>query len=193
MQTDKTLVEKLIEAAQAIGSIAKDGNNSFQKYKYAKAEDILHAVKLELLSRGILTYVSHIEPLPPSDEGMERALFTLTFTDGRNSLDAKALGGAKDHGDKAMSKANTFGLKYGLRHMLLIDWGDNADPEADEKIDISGNTKKDLLTMVQNSETMEELKAAGNVLKETRNTMTAGDAKKVLVAFGKRKEELDGK
>jgi len=142
-QTTKSLVRKLAEIVQEMDSVEKRGENKFQNYKYVKAADVAWAVRKALSERNIylVSDMVHIRNYEiPAKEGVMQAVdvtMEFSFFDGDDPkttpLVFHAYGTGTDKGDKAVYKAMTGALKYGLRHAFLIP--DESDPEADESTD----------------------------------------------------------
>ena len=100
----------------------KSSYNSFGKYYFRKAEDILEAVKPFLLRESISVRVDEelIHNTPPVIQS------TATISDGENSITATAIVGV-DLNQKGMQTAQQFvaassyGKKYALGNLFLID------------------------------------------------------------------------
>jgi len=107
----------------------KSSYNSFGKYYFRKAEDILEAVKPFLLREGVTVKVDEdlIHESPPTIQS------TATISDGENSITATAIVGV-DLQQKGMQTAQQFGAassygkKYALGNLFLID--DTADADS---------------------------------------------------------------
>ena len=107
----------------------KSSYNSFGKYYFRKAEDILEAVKPFLLREGVSVRVDEelIHDTPPTIQS------TATISDGENSITATAIVGV-DLNQKGMQTAQQFGAassygkKYALGNLFLID--DTADADS---------------------------------------------------------------
>ena len=104
--------------------------NSFGKYYFRSAEDILEATKPYLLDLGVAVTVSekyiHTEQLPIIET-------TATIFDSENAIHATAIVGV-DMNQKGMQMpqkfgaASSYGKKYALGNLFLID--DTADSDA---------------------------------------------------------------
>lgn len=148
----KTFVEKLI-AVQTALKAPKGQYNSFGKYKYRSAEDILNAVKPLNAEQGLLLTLSD-EPLLIGDWHYIKA--TATITDGiikesftayaRESLTKKGMDDSQITGT-----ASSYARKYALNGLYLID--DTKDADTDEYKKQEKNVKK--ITKKQ----LEELRA----------------------------------
>jgi len=107
----------------------KSSYNSFGKYYFRKAEDILEAVKPFLLRESVSVRVDEqlIHDTPPVIQS------TATISDGENSIQATAIVGV-DLNQKGMQTAQQFGAassygkKYALGNLFLID--DTADADS---------------------------------------------------------------
>ena len=107
----------------------KSSYNSFGKYYFRKSEDILEAVKPFLLELGVTITISEtiveLQPVPMLET-------TANFTDGESIIQATAIVGV-DLNQKGMQTsqqfgaASTYGKKYALGNLLLIDDTEDAD------------------------------------------------------------------
>jgi len=138
-----TIHTKLANIQQKLKA-PKGQRNSFGKYNFRSAEDILEAIKPFLLELDVtvrineeLTEVLNV-PVIQS---------VATITDGDNEIHATAVVGI-DLEQKGMSMpqkygaASSYGKKYALGNLFLID--DTAD--ADASNDHSGKTAKEEIT-----------------------------------------------
>ena len=108
----------------------KSSYNSFGKYYFRKAEDILEATKHFLLKHGVTVILNEelimTEPVPTIKS-------TATISDGDNQIHATAIVGV-DLNQKGMQTAQQFGAassygkKYALGNLFLID--DTADADS---------------------------------------------------------------
>ena len=107
----------------------KSSYNSFGKYYFRKAEDILEGIKPFLLQHNI--YVTISEELIATDP-VPMIKSTATISDGKNAIDATAVVGV-DMQQKGMQTAQQFGAastyakKYALGNLFLIDDTEDAD------------------------------------------------------------------
>ena len=106
----------------------KSSYNSFGKYYFRKAEDILEAVKPFLIREGVSVRLDEelVHDTPPTLKS------TATVSDGENSITATAIVGV-DLNQKGMQTAqqfgaaSTYGKKYALGNLFLIDDTEDAD------------------------------------------------------------------
>jgi hypothetical protein len=127
-----TINEKLATIQTKFKS-KKSRFNSFGKYNFRSAEDILEATKPFLLELGVTVTIN--ERL---DEvvGLPIMTSTATITDGESLIEATAIVGV-DLNQKGMNTPQQFGSassyakKYALGNLFLID--DTADSDATNK------------------------------------------------------------
>ena len=136
------IAKKFVEVMKDCSHVAKNGTNSFHKYKYATAADVLEKVNAALTKHGIASVVAtnllgtkevttakgNIEQLSTVE-----VVVTLIDADSDETLTLKGLGSGQDAGDKSLAKAQTMGLKYAYLASLAIATSD--DPEADRHTD----------------------------------------------------------
>ena len=108
----------------------KSSYNSFGKYYFRKAEDILEAVKPFLIRENVSVRIEE-EVLPGYNVPIVQS--TAIISDGKNSIKAMAVVGV-DLMQKGMQTAQQFGAassygkKYALGNLFLID--DTADADS---------------------------------------------------------------
>ena len=118
----KDLTKKLA-AIQTDLKAKKSSYNSFGKYYFRKAEDILEGLKPFLLKHNV--YVTTTEEMIGFDPVPMMAA-TATISDGENAIHATAIVGV-DLQQKGMQTAQQFGAastyakKYALGNLFLID------------------------------------------------------------------------
>jgi len=130
--------------------------NSFGKYYFRSAEDILEATKPFLLKLGVtITLDEHLvtsEPMPVIES-------RATISDGENAISATALVGV-DLLQKGMQtpqqfgSASSYGKKYSLGNLFLIDDTQDSDAINDHKTTMSSD---------QLSKAKEFIKAGGKI------------------------------
>ena len=138
----------------------KSSYNSFGKYYFRKAEDILEAVKPFLLREDVSVRVDEelIHDTPPTIKS------TATISDGENSITATAIVGV-DLQQKGMQTAQQFGAassygkKYALGNLFLID--DTADADSTN----SGGKASQLVNKAKAKMTEDQLRKAREFVK----------------------------
>ena len=104
--------------------------NSFGKYNFRSAEDILEATKPFLKELGVSVTINE-ELISPSDKPVIKT--TALLSDGKGQITAQAIVGV-DLNQKGMQvpqqygSASSYGKKYALGNLFLID--DTADADA---------------------------------------------------------------
>jgi hypothetical protein len=165
----KTINDKLATIQTKFKS-KKSRFNSFGKYYFRSAEDILEATKPYLLELGVSVTVSekyiHTENLPIIET-------TATISDGENAIHATAIVGV-DMNQKGMQmpqkfgSASSYGKKYALGNLFLID--DTADSDASNThgVDWLPEAKKYL----KNGGTMDAIKKKYKVTADIEKLLT---------------------
>ena len=125
----KELNQKLAQIQTEL-KVKKSSYNSFGKYYFRKAEDILEAVKPFLLKHGVSVTIDEdilaTDPVPMLKS-------TAIISDGENQISTTAIVGV-DLNQKGMQAAQQFGAassygkKYALGNLFLID--DTQDSDA---------------------------------------------------------------
>ena len=124
----KELNQKLAQIQTEL-KVKKSSYNSFGKYYFRKAEDILEAVKPFLLKHGVSVTIDEdilaTDPVPMLKS-------TAVISDGENQISTTAIVGV-DLNQKGMQAAQQFGAassygkKYALGNLFLIDDTQDAD------------------------------------------------------------------
>jgi hypothetical protein len=147
----------------------KSSYNSFGKYYFRKSEDILEAIKPFLLKHNVSVTVNEklVSFNPPIMET------TATIFDGQDAIHATAIVGV-DLNQKGMQTAqqfgaaSTYGKKYALGNLFLID--DTEDADAGNKHGVVDKIKakkfppaKSIITADQMKSAKEYVLAGGDV------------------------------
>ena len=161
----------------------KSSYNSFGKYYFRKSEDILEAVKPFLLEHGV--YVTVSEEIVATDP-VPTMLSTATISDGKDAIHATALVGV-DLNQKGMQTAqqfgaaSTYGKKYALGNLFLID--DTEDADAGNNHGVVDKIKakaKPTITTAQLTKAKEYMLAGGDIKAiESKYKLTAADKKEL--------------
>ena len=147
----------------------KSSYNSFGKYYFRKSEDILEAIKPFLVKHGVTVTIN--EELMINDfTQVPMMKSTATFSDGENAIHATALVGV-DLNQKGMQTAqqfgaaSTYGKKYALGNLLLIDDTEDADSGAKPSgaIDKIKAAAKPAITADQMKKAEEYVSAGGEI------------------------------
>ena len=161
----KELTEKLANVQTNLKA-KKSSYNSFGKYYFRKAEDILEGVKPFLLQHNI--YVTVSEELIATDP-VPMIKTTATISDGENAIHATAVVGV-DLNQKGMQTsqqfgaASTYGKKYALGNLFLIDDTEDADATNQHgKAQQVAQKAKTTITNEQMKKAIEFVKGGGSV------------------------------
>ena len=166
----------------------KTSYNAFGKYYFRKAEDILEAVKPFLLEQGVSVTISEeiiaTDPVPTIQT-------TAKISDGENAIHATAIVGV-DLNQKGMQTAQQFGAassygkKYALGNLFLIDDTQDADGSNDhgkksKAIDKIKTAAKPTITMEQLKKAKDYVQAGGDVEAiKTKYKLTASQEKALI-------------
>ena len=148
----------------------KTSYNSFGKYYFRKAEDILEAVKPFLLEQGVTV---KIDEEIISGYNVPIIKSTATISDGINAIHAQAIVGV-DLTQKGMQTAQQFGAassygkKYALGNLFLIDDTQDSDATNDHgnKSNVISKIKekaRPVITKDQMKKAVEYVKAGGDI------------------------------
>ena len=165
----------------------KSSYNAFGKYYFRKAEDILEAIKPFLLEQGVSVIIKEeiiaTDPVPTLQS-------TATISDGANAIHATAVVGV-DLNQKGMQTAQQFGAassygkKYALGNLFLIDDTQDADGSNDhgKKSNVVSKIKeaaKPSITADQMKKAKEYIGAGGDVKAiKTKYKLTAVQEKEL--------------
>jgi len=146
----------------------KSSYNAFGKYYFRKSEDILEAIKPFLVEHGVTVTINEemisTDPVPILQS-------TATITDGESAIHATALVGV-DLNQKGMQTAqqfgaaSTYGKKYALGNLLLIDDTEDADGSNDHGNGVVNRLKekaKPVMTGEQLKKAKEYIAAGGSI------------------------------
>jgi hypothetical protein len=145
----------------------KSSYNSFGKYYFRKSEDILEAIKPFLIEHGVTVTINEeiiaTDPVPTMQT-------TATISDGENAIHATALVGV-DLNQKGMQTsqqfgaASTYGKKYALGNLLLIDDTEDADSgkKPSSAVDKIKQAAKPTITVAQLKKAKEYIAAGGSI------------------------------
>ena len=168
----------------------KSSYNKFGKFYFRKAEDILEAIKPFLIEHGVAVTINEqiiaTDPVPTIQS-------TATISDGENAIHATALVGV-DLDQKGMQTAqqfgaaSTYGKKYALGNLLLIDDTEDADSgqKPSNAIDKIKKAAKPIITPAQLAKAKDYIVAGGDMKAiESKYKLTAGDKKELNDVKGK--------
>ena len=160
----------------------KSSYNSFGKYYFRKSEDILEAIKPFLLELDVSVVIKEqiiaAEPVPMLES-------SAIFSDGENQITATAVVGV-DLNQKGMQTsqqfgaASTYGKKYALGNLLLIDDTEDADASNTHgkskpvRVDLTTAKPKPKITVEQFNKAKDYLNNGGKLEAiKTKYTLTS--------------------
>jgi hypothetical protein len=168
-----TINEKL-STIQTKFKSKKSRFNSFGKYYFRSAEDILEAIKPYLLELGVSVKLDEelvsSEPMPIFNS-------VATISDGENSIVATALVGV-DLLQKGMQtpqqfgSASSYGKKYALGNLLLIDDTQDSDAVNDHNKTMSKDQIAKAKQFIKSGGKLEAIKAKYALTKEVEQELT---------------------
>jgi len=144
----------------------KSSYNSFGKYYFRKAEDILEAAKPFLTKHNVYITVNEeiisVDPVPMMQS-------TATISNGKESITATAIVGV-DLNQKGMQTsqqfgaASTYGKKYALGNLFLIDDTEDADASNNhgKAAEVTKKAKK-AITKEQMTKALDFIKGGGSI------------------------------
>jgi hypothetical protein len=136
-QIDK-LAPALVASHKAMRGVGKSGDNTFDRYKYAKLEDYYRVAKAAMYDNGLVMMEScdAIQPVEGrvSDKGKAQHACYVSLTlriihDSGQWIEVSARGEGQDRADKATYKAITGARKYAVAMAMNLVTTD--DPESD--------------------------------------------------------------
>ena len=142
--------------------------NSFGKYNFRSAEDILEATKPYLLELGVSVTINEeiisFDPFPIMNS-------QATISDGENAIHANAIVGI-DLNQKGMQmpqkfgSASSYGKKYALGNLFLID--DTADSDA---INLEGAALTKAKAFIKSGGSIEAIKGKYDIPADVLKTL----------------------
>jgi hypothetical protein len=179
----KELTKKLADVQTKLKA-KKSSYNSFGKYYFRKAEDILEGVKPFLLQHNI--YVTTSEEIVGTDP-VPMLKVTATISDGTNAIHASSIVGV-DLNQKGMQTsqqfgaASTYGKKYALGNLFLIDDTEDADATNQHGKGVAAKVAavKPAITMTQIVKAMEFIAGGGDISAiKSKYTLTPAQEKQL--------------
>jgi len=155
-----TINEKLSQIQTKFKS-KKSRFNSFGKYYFRSAEDILEATKPFLLELGVTVVIN--EELILSAAVTPFIKTTATITDGKETINATAIVGV-DVTQKGMQMpqrfgaASSYGKKYALGNLFLID-----DTQDSDATNTHGKSQSKTMTSAQIESAKGYIKSGGKI------------------------------
>jgi len=135
MQKQPTLAARILQVISATSAVPKHGFNEQQRFRYARLEDVLEAVRLPMANAGVALLMlpgaaefSDV-PRPEGKAPMVRCrlpvVFRLIDSHGGETMEVPWMGESTDIGDKAYSKAQAAAQKTFLQRTFLLPSGED--------------------------------------------------------------------
>ena len=158
-------LNKTLAVIQTKLKAKKSSYNSFGKYYFRKAEDILEAVKPFLIEHSVtVTMTEEIVGIDPVPIMQSNAI----ISDGENQIIATAIVGV-DLNQKGMQTsqqfgaASTYGKKYALGNLFLIDDTEDADATNNHGKTAAPEVIKKKITSAQMKKATEFVSGGGDI------------------------------
>ena len=158
-------LNKTLAVIQTELKAKKSSYNAFGKYYFRKAEDILEAAKPFLTKHNVYITVNEeiisVDPVPMMQS-------TATISNGKESITATAIVGV-DLNQKGMQTsqqfgaASTYGKKYALGNLFLIDDTEDADATNNHSKTASPTVTKKKITAAQMKKATEFVSGGGDI------------------------------
>lgn len=120
-----------------VGAVGKDGQNTFDKYKYRSIDAVMNAMHPAMAKHGVFVTPEVLEQSREersSKNGgvliysITKVKYTFYTADG-SSVTATVIGEGMDKGDKSMNKAMSAAFKYALFQVFCIPTEEFVDSE----------------------------------------------------------------
>ena len=122
-----------------VGAVGKDGQNTFDKYKYRSIDAVMNAMHPAMAKHGVFVTPEVLEQSREersSKNGgvliysITKVKYTFYTADG-SSVTATVIGEGMDKGDKSMNKAMSAAFKYALVQVFCIPTEEFVDSETE--------------------------------------------------------------
>jgi hypothetical protein len=178
-EKELTLNEKLAIIQTEFKS-KKSRFNSFGKYNFRSAEDLLEAVKPFLLRLGVTVNITETL-ITNSNHGFPIIESIATISDNQENISATAIVGV-DLDQKGMQmpqkfgSASSYGKKYALGNLFLIDDTQDpdhgkAEPVAKAKLDVTDAAFEKASQFIKTGGKLETIKAKYDLSKEAETVL----------------------
>ncbi len=130
---------KMVKIMAAVGNVAKGGTNSQQNYKFIQSDDVVDAIRTEMIKNNVALFARALSYEQSAGTSSSNKVnwhavvqfeFTLIDADSGETMSGTWYGESIDSSDKSFSKAGTSALKYWLLKTFMISAG---EPDADKE------------------------------------------------------------
>ncbi len=151
-----TLALKMVRIMGAVGNVAKGGTNSQQNYKFIQSDDVVDAIRIEMVKNNVAVFAKAVsyelsegttKSGNPNYHAVVQFEFMLVDADSGETMSCTWFGESIDTSDKSFNKAATAALKYWLMKTFMISAGepdaDSETPERTPRQALRGNGQQD--------------------------------------------------
>lgn len=134
---------KMVKIMGAVGNVAKGGTNSQQNYKFIQSDDVVDAIRIEMVKNNVAVFAKAVsyelsegqtKSGNPNYHAVVQFEFMLVDADSGETMSCTWFGESIDTSDKSFNKAATAALKYWLMKTFMISAGEpDADTETPER------------------------------------------------------------
>lgn len=149
--SEKNVFQRMHAVANEIGTVEKNGRNTFHNYDYATEASFVHALRPLLYKHGLVIIPSIAAP-PTVDNGITTVSMRFTVINidkPEEKVDMIIPAQGQDKGDKGVYKALTGAKKYFIALAFMVPTGD--DPEKEDKVFTPKTVKAEATTTVTTS------------------------------------------
>lgn len=122
-----------------VGAVGKDGQNTFDKYKYRSIDAVMNAMHPAMAKHGVFVTPEVLEQSREERSSKNGGLliYSITkvkytfYTEDGSSVTATVIGEGMDKGDKSMNKAMSAAFKYALFQVFCIPTEEFVDSETE--------------------------------------------------------------
>ena len=145
------IYEAINKVMSDIGVVQKNGENTFDKYKYRRIDDVMNALNPAMVKNHVFVTPTVLESTRQERQSQKGQLMMYTvmkvkytfYTDDGSSVECVVIGEAMDRSDKSTNKAMATAFKYACFQTFCIPTEEMHDTET-ESPDIGEKTEKQL-------------------------------------------------
>ncbi len=139
--SQKAIALKILTIAQEVGSIPKNGRNSFHKYDYVTEADVTKYFSKAMHKHGVAMFFSVLDYQRETyTTRANKSAFLATVkvevkfidTESGESMSSIFYGDGADSDDKGVYKAITGAFKYAMLKTFMVSTGDDPENDAEE-------------------------------------------------------------
>lgn len=137
----KAVFGKVAKVMAAVRTLAKDGNNTYDNYRYISADNAFETIGKAMADAGLVALPTVVELTTEVGQSaggkaqlrtLIHGQITLACAETGDTWTSDWYGEGVDRGDKSINKAMTAMMKYYLLRLFMIGSGEDADSESPE-------------------------------------------------------------